>query len=294
MKLQIKIIFLVLLFSFHGIAANKKSKEELRGEELEFGKIKQVLKNDFLKERADKKVKELNIIKKKRIVDNTRLFNYPREEDVWKILTEIWLVKNASKLKWDFEKPDYGLRASIERLFEQFGFLEQKFRLLLVNSPEVTHFCLPFSRDEVIFVLSVPFIRTLDLTKREIAILLLEDLIRKNQGYFQQYVISSDLRKLLGKNFKGKTVNTTEFDKSLKNMDFFVYSKGFNFQQQYKVTTSMSTILKSNLEYWNNYLTLLQKIDRLVKTNVLYKKYTSLFPSPELQMKWILPKKKVL
>ncbi len=294
MKSSFVFIFLFVFISFSAFSNSKKSSEELRGEELEFGKIKKVLKNDFLDTRAESKVKEIKILKKKRVVSDRAKYNYPSEHDFWKFYSELWLVQNAPKLKWDFQKPDYGLVRSIEETLERFGYLEQKFRLLLVNSPEVTHFCLPYGKDEVIFVLSVPFIRTLDLTKREISILLFEDFIRDKQGYFENYVVSNEIKEIKGGNFKGKGINHKSLEKMLKDMSFFIYEKGFNFQQQYKVTKSVSSILKSDLEFWNTYLTLLQKIDRLVKTNALYKKYTKIFPSPELQMRWILPEKKVL
>lgn len=292
MKKFLIITFIILSFSLS--ANSKKSKEELRGEELEFGKIKKVLENDFLKDQATKKVRQVKSIKRKRIKDDTKKYNFPDENDFWKYFSELWLVRNAQELKWDFQKPDYGLRVSIEGTLEKFGYLEQKFRLLLVDSPVLTHFCLPYSKEEVIFVLSVPFIRTLDLTKREIGILLIEDFIRHELGYFKNYVLTNEVKNLIGSNFKKNIYDQKTLDKVLKNISYFVYEKGFDFQQQFNATNKVSSILKSDLEYWNSYLSLLQKIDRLVKTNALYKKYTNIFPSPELQMKWILPKKKVL
>jgi len=41
---------------------------------------------------------------------------------------------------------------------------------------------------------------------------------------------------------------------------------------------------------WNTYLSLLSKIDELTKNNVLYKKYSQIYPSPELQLNWLKPK----
>jgi superfamily I DNA and/or RNA helicase len=66
--------------------------------------------------------------------------------------------------------------------------------------------------------------------------------------------------------------------------------KGFSFQEQFEVTTEMDTLLKNDMKMWNTYLTLLEKIDQLTKTNALYKKYNQIYPSAELQMNWLKPK----
>jgi hypothetical protein len=56
----------------------------------------------------------------------------------------------------------------------------------------------------------------------------------------------------------------------------------------------MDTLLKPNLEWWNTYFRMLGKIDRLIKTNNQYKTYNQLYPSPEMQIKWLSPDDKVL
>ena len=56
----------------------------------------------------------------------------------------------------------------------------------------------------------------------------------------------------------------------------------------------MDKILKSSPESWNSYFKLLKKIDQLVKNNLMYKNYLKIYPSPELQIEWLSPKKKVL
>ena len=81
---------------------------------------------------------------------------------------------------------------------------------------------------------------------------------------------------------------------ALKRADDFVYEKGFNFQQQFNVTQRVSSLLRSETQLWNSYLSLLRKVDKLVKSNKDYKNYTKIYPSPEIQIKWILPEKKVL
>ena len=37
---------------------------------------------------------------------------------------------------------------------------------------------------------------------------------------------------------------------------------------------------------------MLNKIDKLIKINHDYKDYTSIYPSPEMQIKWLTPEKK--
>ena len=81
---------------------------------------------------------------------------------------------------------------------------------------------------------------------------------------------------------------------SSKYSDEKIFDKGFNFQQQYMITKQMGEILKADLKLWNSYLQMLKKIDRLVKTNLLYDRYNSIYPSPELQISWLVPPKKVL
>lgn len=79
-------------------------------------------------------------------------------------------------------------------------------------------------------------------------------------------------------------------DKMLKNYEVFIFTKGFNFQQQFDVTSKMNQILKSNKQLWNGYSSLLTKIDKLIQSNLLYKGYNNIYPSPEMQLKWISPK----
>jgi len=54
----------------------------------------------------------------------------------------------------------------------------------------------------------------------------------------------------------------------------------------------MDHLLKSDPGVWSSYLKLIRKIDKLVKTNLLYKDYTKIYPSPELQLKWLVPEQK--
>jgi len=56
----------------------------------------------------------------------------------------------------------------------------------------------------------------------------------------------------------------------------------------------MEGMLHGKLKFWKGYMKLLEKISALVKRNVVYKDYNKIYPSPELQLNWLRPKKKVL
>ena len=80
----------------------------------------------------------------------------------------------------------------------------------------------------------------------------------------------------------------------LKNYDKQINQKGYTFQQQFEITKKMDAYLKSSPELWNTYFRLLGKIDRFVKANAQYTDYVRLYPSPEMQVKWLSPEEKVL
>jgi hypothetical protein len=56
----------------------------------------------------------------------------------------------------------------------------------------------------------------------------------------------------------------------------------------------MDAFLKSNPQLWNTYFNLLGKLQNFLKVNVQYKDYLKLYPSPEMQIKWISPDEKIL
>jgi hypothetical protein len=80
----------------------------------------------------------------------------------------------------------------------------------------------------------------------------------------------------------------------LKNYNSQIMDKGFSFQQMFEVTKKMDAYLKSSPELWNSYFRLLSKIDRFIKSNNQFKEYIKLYPSPEMQVKWLSPEEKVL
>lgn len=286
-------IFWLAFFLSHSIFSQEQPKtdQEKNNELLDFSSIRDILKSDQLEEKAEEKKINVQTIQRKREDHNRRLFQIPVESDFWGFFSEYWLVKNAPVLNWDFARPDYGLVSAFEQLLEKLGLFEVKFRILMVNSPNVMHFALPSdSGGEAIFLLSTPFIRALDLSKLEIALMLLEDLQRLRTGHFQNMVKTEELKTFLGSNFQDKKLDISVLTKLSKNYDEVIFDKGFQFQQQFEITKMMDNLLKSDLTIWNTYYGLIQKKDNLVKSNVLYQKYSQLYPSPELQLSWLRPK----
>jgi hypothetical protein len=122
----------------------------------------------------------------------------------------------------------------------------------------------------------------------------LEDYFRLEAGYFKNQVASEKMKKLAGTSFYVQKPDLTMIEELMKNYHKQIYEKGFTFQQQFEVTKKMDSFLKSNPELWNVYFRLLGKLQSFLKVNVQYKDYVKLFPSPEMQLKWISPEDKVL
>ncbi len=290
----LSIIFSLSLTLSFSKEKDKKTIEEKESELIDFDSIKKVLKSDQLNKQVKKKTKQIKKLKNRRVLNKKLKYKIPDEDRIWSFLTEIWLIKNSSIIKWDFQKPDYGIEEAFKNFLERHGYYEKTIKILLVNTPNITHMALPSNKNEYIFLLSVPFIRTLDLSKSEISILLFEDFIRAQKGYFKKFVTSSQFKKLIGSNFEGKKFNNKNFTEVFKKYDDIVFARGFTFQQQFEVTKSVGSMLKSELKSWNVYFNMLNKIDDLVKTNILYNNYVKIFPSPELQINWLRPKRTVL
>lgn len=283
-----RILFLLILCS--SVFAIDKSKEEKESELVDFSKIKDVIKSDGLEEAARKKSLIALDKKKKRLEKNRAMYNFPSEEDFWPFISELWLVKSAPILMWNVKKPDYGLNKSFEQVLKNVGIYELKFKILLLDSPNVFHYALPYRKNEVLFLLSIPFIRTMDLTKLEISVLLFENYIRIKQDYFKQMAMTKEVQSALGSNFHNKKLDSKILKNILKKYDQIVLTEGFSFKQQFKVTKEMEKVLKNNLKLWNAYFSLLKKVDKLVKENSLYEQYVKIYPSPELQLNWLTPK----
>ena len=289
-----KYFFLILLLNSTSLfSQTEKIQEEKELEVVNFKSIKKVLQQDGLSEAARKKEKQVLILKKAQNKVETQRFLYPSESELWGFISEYWLIKNAQLLNWDFEKPDYGLDKSFRNTMESLGFYQKKFKILLVNTPSLVRAAIP-GDNESILLMSVPFIRSLDLSKLEISLLLMEDFLRLEQGYFKKKVETEKFKTLSGSNFQGNKPDVSMVEEMLKNYSLHINQKGYTFQEQFEVTKKMDAYLKSNPELWNVYYKLLSKIDRFVKSNVQYKNYIKLYPSPEMQIKWLSPEEKVL
>lgn len=293
--------FLILLsilcfacFSFADTAKENKTNEEKEGEMVDFKSIRDVLEEDMLNQEVEKKVSRIKKIKKSRKKSELKRFDIPDDDNIWTFISELWLVKNAPVLKWDFQKPDYGIAASFKELMEEMGHYEIDIKIILVNTPTITHMALPSNKGEYIFLVSVPFIRTLDLSKLEISILLFEDFTRARKEYFKNVVKPANFGSIAGSNFNKKKFQDQVFKSILKKYDDVIFDRGFTFQQQFETTKELNRLFKANMKLWNVYYSMLKKIDELVKTNLLYNGYSKIFPSPELQLNWLRPKKEIL
>lgn len=288
-----KLIIASLLFTQFSQFAQAQSQDlPVQNDFVDFNNIKKILKKDGLEKTVQKK-KVTYAKQKKQKKDKTKqLYNLPAEKDFWNIMAQYWLVKNQVILKWDFHKPDYGLNEYFRSFLKDMGEYGVKYKILYVNSSNVTHFGLPLGKDQYLFILSVPFIKIMDLTKLQISILLYEDLTRVKLNQFQSKFDPTLLGKLKDGNFYQQEFPAKEIKTFISKMDKVIYETGFNFQEQYQVTKHLNNIFKSNKKFWQNYYNLLEKIDDLVKENLMYKNYAKIYPSPELQMNWINPTKK--
>lgn len=286
-----KFISLILFLVLSSISYSQDQEEK----EFNFSKdvlenIRDEIKSDKLLEHKIKKEKKLQEKKVQVKQLEKARYNYPAKNHAWKFLSEYWLVKNAANLKWDFSHPDYGIEKTMESLLESVGLYGRKFKILVLNSPIIAHAAIP-SDDEVLFLISLPFMRTLDLSKPEISLLLLEDMVRLELGHFETN-LKVDMQ-WVGSNFMGKDTNLSSLEKILKRYTEVLTEEGFNYKQQFETTKKMDVYLKSSPLAWSNYLKLLNKIDTLTKKNALYKNYIKIYPSPELQVQWLSPKKRI-
>lgn len=288
-----KILFISLLISFSALAQKEiKTDIEKEAEVIDYSNIQSVLKEDGLEKEAVLKKKLVQKVIKEKKVIKLKKYNYPRKEDFWSFMSELWIIKNAQELKWDAPRPEYGINLAFKNLLEKLGYFNHSYKILIVDTPNITHFGLPSNENESILILSLPFMRTLDLTKVDISLLLLEDFLRIKNGHFlDNLIVKTDF---IGKNFSQDGMDKTAIENILGDYSNIVYKKGFNFQQQYETTKAMDRVLKSYPDIWSAYLRLLNKIDRLVKNNLLFKNYTKVYPSPEMQIQWLKPKEEVL
>jgi hypothetical protein len=287
-----RLLFLFICLNLYAFAQTEKLQEEKELENVNFQSIKKILMQDGLSEAAKKKEKELEVLKEEQAKIEIQRYFYPIESELWGFVSEFWLIRNAQLLKWDFEKPDYGIENSFRNTMESLGFYQKKFKILLVDTPSLVRTALPGDQ-EITLLISLPFIRQLDLSRLEISLLLFEDFLRIDQGYFKKNVITQRMTKLSGSNFEGSKPDSLLIEELLKNYSVQILGTGYNFQQMFETTKKMDAYLKSNPEIWNTYYRLLSKIDRFIKTNSQFKDYLKLYPSPEMQVKWLNSEEKV-
>lgn len=292
------IVFLGLLTILNSYAQTATPAEKLPQEKemdvVDFQHVKKVLQKDGLMQEVRKKKNEVKRIQEIRVVEDKSRYSWPSEEDFWPIAGEWWLVKNASTLQWDFDRPEYGLEQTMSQVLKRVGLLQKKFRILAMDSGQLAHLGLPWRKDEYCLLFSVPFARTLDLSKLEISLLLLEDVLRVEEGWLMEFARPAKLKDLAGSNFQGKAPDMTPVFEVGKSYTTFTQEKGFTFQQQFKLTKKMDSILRPHPELWNAYVRMLNKIDRMIKSNQQFKDYPKLYPSPEMQIKWLAPEEKSL
>lgn len=283
---------LILFMMSFGFAQENLTQEEKEDEIIDFSHIKSVLKSDGLDNTRDEKKKIVAKIKKEKKKIKMAKYDYPVEEDFWRVISELWLIKNAQILRWDFPKPDYGIKTAFRNLLEKYGHYNIDFKVLILNTPLISHFGLPAGKNSYIFLLSLPFMRGPDLTKVDISLLLLEDFFRLRRN---QLIDNLNFdKKIIGGNFKQDGFSKDLFTPLLKQITQVVMKKGFTFEQQFLVTKDMDSLLKGSPSLWNTYFKLHSKIDGFIKTDILFKNYLKIYPSPELQIKWLSPKKKVI
>ncbi len=285
---------LLFILSFNLFAQAPKLDQEKELDIVDFKNVKDVLKKDGLLESAKKKQTEVKKIQELRTKTNRELYNWPAEDEFWIFATEYWLVKEVSILKWDIDKPDYGLDKSLGQLLKQVGLARKKFRIMGMNANAPAHLGLAWSSDEYCLVFSIPFVRSMDLSKLEISLLLLQDMLRVDEGWLKNSIRPENLKSLVGTNFEGKKPDLSLVFQTAKNYRLFLDEKGFSFQQQFEITKKMNTLLKSQPELWNAYVRLLGKMDRLIKSQSSFADYVKMYPSPEMQIRWLAPEEKAL
>lgn len=288
-----KYVFLCALMVFSVRAQDSKLPEEKELDVVDFQNVKDVLKKDGLLQEVQRKKSEVVKIKEIRGEEEKLRYAWPTEDEFWPLATEIWLVKQAPLLRWDFDRPDYGLQESFSAILRSVGMLQKRFRLLAIDSPAPGHLGLPWKDEEYSLLFSVPFVRSMDLSKLEISLLLLEDVLRLQEGWLKEYARPAKLKDSVGQNFMGRKPDLSPVHEAGQAYGRFLAEKGFSFQQQFQITKKMDALLKPHPELWNAYVRLLGKIDRLVKGNPSFTDYVKLYPSPEMQIRWLAPEDKV-
>jgi hypothetical protein len=232
-------LLLSTLIVFSVFAQDSKLPEEKELDVVDFQNVKDVLKKDGLLQEVQRKKTEVVKIKEIRSEEEKLRYVWPTEEEFWPLAAEFWLVKQAPLLRWDFDRPDYGLQESFSTILRSVGMLQKRFRLLAIDSPAPGHLGLPWKDEEYCLLFSVPFVRSMDLSKLEISLLLLEDVLRLQEGWLKEYSRPAKLKELVGQNFMGSKPDLSPMHDAGKGYTRFLAEKGFSFQQQFQITKKM-------------------------------------------------------
>jgi hypothetical protein len=286
-------LLLILLLNL-GFSQAPPLQEEKELSTLNFENIKDVLKKDGLSQEVKKKketVRKIQILRQKELRE---LYKWPTEDEFWVFATEYWLVKESSVLKWDIDKPDYGLDETLSIVLKKIGYMKKKFRIIAIDAQKPAHLGMAWRSDEFCLMFSIPFVRSMDLSKLEISLLLLQDILRVEEGWLKEVITPTKLKTLAGTVFQGKKPDLSPVYDVSKSYREFIDKKGFSFQQQFQLTKKMDSLLRPHTDLWNAYVRLLGKMDRLVKSQQSFSDYSKLYPSPEMQIRWLAPEEKVL
>ncbi len=278
--------FMVLLSFFEAVA----------DEVLDFSSIKSVIEKDNLDaELARQQKKERESIERKKRAQ-IKTYQVPPEGELLSFLSRYWLVKNASLLKWDFKRPDYGVAPVLTEFFQKQGIYEKDIFILYIETPNIYHFSLPSSERELIVLLSKPFLEILDLSKLEIAVLVYAEYRRAQLGFFSSKLKREVkvVERFSGRNLKGISSDLGKelLAPALAFYDKILLEEGMNLDEQFKLTQAVGRHLQSDPKLFQTYLDIIKKIAALIKSNILYQNYSKLFPSPELQVQWLSPDQK--
>jgi len=311
-----KITFLLLglvIFSGLSLALNLSAQTSSKSEWL---KLDELLKQDGLDKEVEAKAEQTKEEQEKLKAQELARYKIPSKDHFLGLLTELWLVKNAVTLKWDFSRPDFGLQQSFAEFLKDLGLRHVSFSILIINGPNVLHFGLPLPNKRYLFILSLPFIRQLNLSKKEIHLLMLEDYLRVQSGEWESKLKFNQMAMDFGKIPQFKTEKTEEnkeenkedkkensapytwspqtIKELIEQMNKVILYEGYNFEENFRVTKNVDKVLKNNLDLWNSYYLLFQKIAKLSQENSLYKHYNKIYPSAELKLEWLKPKNKTI
>ena len=117
--------------TIHPIQVSADDVPEVAGKDLiDFSSIKDLIKKDGLAGELEKQQNQKSLILDKKKMSDIKRFNVPGPDDFWNMFSELWLVKNATTLKWDFHKPEFDIEKSFISLLETQGIYEKKIKIL--------------------------------------------------------------------------------------------------------------------------------------------------------------------